>query len=90
MIIPNFVNYLNSVSKQPENYLYYYTKGDSLFKILYNLNIQVSRYNNVHKREGSFCVLRQWNLCLKRTLKLGKMDLTRCVIRNVLIQSNES
>ena len=62
MIIPNFVNYLNSVSKQPEKYLYYYTKGDSLFKILDNLSIQVSRYNNVNDLDEANldCLGRDW------------------------------
>ena len=62
MIIPNFENYQNSVSKKTDNYLYYYTKGDTLFKILENLSIQVSRYNHVNDLDEANldCLGRDW------------------------------
>lgn len=57
-----FVNYANSLNNSFDNYLYYYTNCDTLFKILDNLSIQVSRYNNVNDLDEANldCLGRYW------------------------------
>lgn len=57
-----YSNYINSVNNNTENYLYYYTRGNTLFKILDSLSILVSRYNNVKDLDEANldCLGRDW------------------------------
>lgn len=62
MICPDYDIYQKTVRNNLDNYLYYYTGGDTLFKILGNLSIKVSRYNSVNDLDEANlnCLGRDW------------------------------